>query len=133
MLLVKCWHEMYFHLNMIQSALVKSGRKNIYNKVSLSFLAVVPVAAATMTPIPLLLGLCIKKITERFCLPKSELSSEGDKVACGIIKGMKVCEKRDNNTLDELEYQDEFKESESTQKLMLTVESPNDEQTPTRR
>merc|ERR1712154_358288 len=30
--------------------------------------AVVPVAAATMTPIPLLLGLCVKKITERFCI-----------------------------------------------------------------
>ena len=39
-------------------------------------------------------------------------------------------EKHNNNPLQEVEYGETFKESESTQKLMLTRESPNDEQTP---
>merc|ERR1711874_330160 len=92
--------------------------------------AVVPVAAATMTPIPLLLGLCVKKLTERFCPPQSESSSGADPEVCGIIKGTIMNEKHNNNPLQEVEYGETFKESESTQKLMLTRESPNDEQTP---
>ena len=85
-----------------------------------------------MTPIPLLLGLCIKKILERFCLPKSELSSDNDQGMSGIIKGTNVNEKFNNNPLNDMEYGDNFKESESTQRLMLTPESPNDEQGPPR-
>ena len=81
-----------------------------------------------MTPIPLLLGLCIKKLSERFCPPKLELSSDNDQGMSGIIKGTNVNEKFNNNPLNDLEYGDNFKESESTQKLMLTPESPNDEQ-----
>lgn len=92
--------------------------------------AVVPVAAATMTPIPLLLGLCVKKLTERFCPPQSESSSGADPEVCGMIKGTIMNEKHNNNPLQEVEYGETFKESESTQKLMLTRESPNDEQTP---
>ena len=83
-----------------------------------------------MTPIPLLLGLCVKKLTERFCPTQSESSSGADPEVCGIIKGTIMNEKHNNNPLQEVEYRETFKESESTQKLMLTRESPNDEQTP---
>ena len=45
----------------------------------------------------------------------------------GIIKGTSVKENCNNNPLNDLEYNENFKESESTQKLILTPESPNDE------
>ena len=90
----------------------------------------VPVAAATMTPIPLLLGLLVKKITERFCSP--EIASTSDQKVCGIIKGTNIPEKC-NQPLENLQYEDTFKESESTQKLMINVESPPEEESPSRR
>ena len=92
--------------------------------------AVVPVAAATMTPIPLLLGLCIKKITERFWPPNSEITTENDQGMSGIIKGTNVNEKCNNNPPNDLEYCDNFQESDSTQKLILSPESPNGEGPP---
>jgi len=92
--------------------------------------AVVPVAAATMTPIPLLLGLLVKKITERFCSP--EITSTSDQKVCGIIKGTNIPEKC-NQPLENLQFEDTFKESESTQKLMINVESPPEEESPSRR
>ena len=88
--------------------------------------AVVPVAAAIMTPLPLLTGLCIKTLVERFRKQDSASSSETDRGVCGIIKGTNTTEKI-NNQLDILEYEDNFKESESTQKLMLTPETPIDD------
>merc|ERR1711899_188083 len=92
--------------------------------------AVVPVAAATMTPIPLLLGLLVKKITERFCSP--EITSTSDQKVCGIIKGTNIPEKC-NQPLENMQFEDTFKESESTQKLMINVESPPEEESPSRR
>ena len=93
-------------------------------------LAVVPVAAATMTPIPLLLGLCVKKITERFCT--QEKPSDNEQKVCGIIKGTNAAEKS-IQPLEKLQYEDNFKESESTQKLMINIESPPEEESPSRR
>ena len=93
--------------------------------------AVVPVAAATMTPIPLLLGLCVKKITEKFCY-QDATTHENDPKVCGIIKGTTMTEKSEQ-PLDNLKYDENFKESESTQKLMINVESPLDEESPSRR
>jgi len=92
--------------------------------------AVVPVAAATMTPIPLLLGLCVKKITERFCTQENPSSNE--QKVCGIIKGTNTAEKS-IQPLEKLQYEDNFKESESTQKLMVNVESPPEDESPSRR
>jgi len=92
--------------------------------------AVVPVAAATMTPIPLLLGLCVKKISEKFCYQEKPLNN--DQKVCGIIKGTDVTEKS-NQPLDKQQYEENFKESESTQKLMINVESPPEEESPSRR
>merc|ERR1719322_150123 len=92
--------------------------------------AVVPVAAATMTPIPLLLGLLVKKITERFCSP--EITATSEQKVCGIIKGTNIPEKC-NQPLENLQFEDTFKESESTQKLMINVESPPEEESPSRR
>lgn len=89
--------------------------------------AVVPVAAAIMTPLPLLAGLCIKTLVERFGKQHSASSSETERGVCGIIKGTNTSVKN-NNQLDTLEYDDNFKESESTQKLMLTPETPIDEE-----
>ena len=54
------------------------------------------------------------------------------KGVCGIIKGTNTTEKM-SNQLDTMVYEDNFKESESTQKLMLTVETPVEGQaTPSR-
>ena len=90
----------------------------------------VPVAAATMTPIPLLLGLCVKKISEKFCYQEEPLNN--DQKVCGIIKGTDVTEKS-NQPLGKQQYEENFKESESTQKLMINVESPPEEESPSRR
>lgn len=90
--------------------------------------AIVPVAAAIMTPLPLLTGLCVKTLVERFRKQHSASSSETERGVCGIIKGTNTTGES-NNQLDILEYDDSFKESESTQKLMLTPETPMDEQT----
>ena len=79
-----------------------------------------------MTPLPLLTGLCIKTLVERFRQQHSASSSETERGVCGIIKGTNTTEKI-NNQLDTLEYEDNFKESESTQKLMLTPETPIDD------
>merc|ERR1719225_1755703 len=93
--------------------------------------AVVPVAAATMTPIPLLLGLCVKKITERFCI-QDGTTHDNDQKVCGIIKGTSTTEKS-NQPLNNLKFEENFKESESAQKLMINVESPLEEESPSRR
>ena len=50
------------------------------------------------------------------------------KGVCGIIKGTNTTEKM-SNQLDTMVYEDNFKESESTQKLMLTPDTPIDGQT----
>jgi len=90
--------------------------------------AVVPVAAAIMTPLPLLAGLCIKTLVEKYYTQHSASSSETMKGVCGIIKGTNTTEKM-SNQLDTMVYEDNFKESESTQKLMLTPDTPIDGQT----
>lgn len=89
--------------------------------------AVIPVAAATMTPIPLLIGLCVKKAKEHF-YPSENLSD--DQRMNGIVKGTTVGGKFNNNPRTDTEYSNDFQESESTQKLVLSSESPNHESIP---
>ena len=81
-----------------------------------------------MTPLPLLAGLCIKTLVEKYYTQNSARSSEAIKGVCGIIKGTNATEKI-SNQLDTMVYEDNFKESESTQKLMLTPETPIEGQT----
>ena len=90
----------------------------------LFLLAVIPVAAATMTPIPLLIGLCVKKAKERF-YPSENLSD--DQRMNGIVKGTAVDGKFNNNPRTDTECSNDFQESESTQKLVFSSESPNHE------
>ena len=77
-----------------------------------------------MTPIPLLIGLCVKKAKERF-YPTENLSD--DQRMNGIVKGTIVGGNFNNNPLNDTEYSNDFQGSESTQKLVLPSESPNHE------
>ena len=71
-----------------------------------------------MTPVPLLIGLCVKKVLEKFWPTEKALSSSQDQGMNSIVKGTSVGGKFNNNPANR-EYGDtDFKESES--KIDLT-------------
>ena len=75
--------------------------------------AVIPVAAATMTPLPLLAALIVLKIKEAACTRKDKLPLDQDESSSSIIKTKTV-------------LREEVKDSESTLQLVQNASNAND-------